>query len=217
MIRILVFSPKGGVGKSSIIYFLSLLFKEKYKVLIVDLSTSMTLSRLFNISGNIIDNDLDYFTEKDHISIVSFYSKNIPKNVKKIYNRYSDILKDKDIILVEYPTILNIPAIQLESTIFKETTNSTNYLLPISDPMNYIIHAVPNYINLIAQNSDLSYSILGLVINRSKEDSFDNDIKTFYREIFIIKFYREMLFKGFWNTPIPKDIYPIYYKINKLL
>ncbi|AWR97846.1 hypothetical protein DFR86_10050 [Acidianus sulfidivorans JP7] len=237
MIRVAVFSPKGGVGKSAIIYFLSLILKDHYKILIVDLSSSATLSNLFGITGNIIENDIDYFAEKGNISIVSFSSITAAKNKdmdnKKILHKYNDILRDKDIIFVEYPILLNSNIISLEYSLFKKIMESNkennkreenkiiNYFLPITDPMNYIINVIPNYTIALTRVIDSPYTNLGLVINRYRQEDNQNiiseEIKNIYKDIFIINFYREMLFKGFWNVEIPKEVYPISYKINTLL
>ncbi|MFP3217313.1 ParA family protein [Acidianus sp.] len=52
MIRITFASPKGGVGKSTIIYYVTKLLSDKFKTLIVDLTDSATLSRFFGIQNN---------------------------------------------------------------------------------------------------------------------------------------------------------------------
>lgn len=223
MIRISVLSPKGGVGKSTIIYFLSLLFAKKYKTLIVDISSSATLSNLFGVKGNIIDNDIDYFSEKENLSIVSFSNNfsgivRFKANKNNILDKYYDILKGKDILFVEYPIHINTELINYEYSLFKEIVNSSrNYLLPISDPLDYIVYSTKNYINLLLKTISDNQPTLGLVINRVQNNNKlnFNEIGSLFENIFIIKFYREMLFKGFWNNQIPEDIYPIYSKINE--
>lgn len=225
MIRISVVSSKGGVGKSAIIYFLSLLLAKKYKILIVDLSTSSTLSNLFGLKGNIIDSELDYFSEKDNVSIVSFSTNTIQTESMRrkrsiVLEKYYDILRGKDIVFVEYPLHLNVELTYFEYSMFKNIIpNSDNYILSISDPIEYIIYSTKNYVNGFLKVINEDQKILGLIINRVQPNIRlnMNAIKQIFENLYVIKFYREMLFKGFWNVSVPEDIYPIYTKINELL
>lgn len=225
MIRISVVSSKGGVGKSTIIYFLSRLLATEYNILIVDLSSSLTLSNLFGIKGNFIDCEIEYSSEKDKVDILSFSEKCSKINLRgefkdKLLEKYQEAIKGKDIVFVEYPLHFDNILSHLEYSMFNEIIrNSRNYVLPISDPVEYLIYSTKNYVNSFLSLIGQKQQMLGLVINRVK-DPFNlnlNLFKEIFENVYVIRFYREMLFKGFWNVKIPEDIYPIYNRINELL
>ncbi|PVU74080.1 hypothetical protein DDW13_08930 [Acidianus hospitalis] len=220
MIRITFASPKGGVGKSTIIYYVTKLLSDKFKTLIVDLTDSATLSRFFGIQNNILADD-NYFADKGNIGVISFsrISNNDNLNLEKITLKYEEILVDYSLILVEYPIHFYSKSIKIEYEIFNSLSKTKNYIFSVTIPQDIIIKSTLNYASsLISYLSSINKDIYdeALIINMIKDTKIKN-ITNYHNNVFSIKFNYDLIFKGFYNVDPPDDFLQISKFIENLI
>ncbi|MCY0873429.1 MAG: hypothetical protein OWQ50_06630 [Acidianus infernus] len=220
MIRITFVSPKGGVGKSTIIYYVAKLLSDKFKTLIVDLTDSATLSRLFGVQNNILA-DNGYFADKGNIGVISFsrISNDETLNLEKITLRYKEVLGDYSLVLVEYPIHFYSKSIKTEYMIFNSLLKTKNYLFSVTIPRDIIIKSTLNYTSsLISYLSSINKDIYdkALIINMIKDDE-TKDITRYHSNVFSIKFNYDLIFKGFYNVDPPNDFLQISKFIENLI
>lgn len=220
MIRITFVSPEGGVGKSTIIYYVTKLLSDKIKTLIVDISDSATLSGLFSVQNNILA-DEGYFVDMGNVGIVSFsriFDTNL--DLEKITLKYSKILNDYSLVLVEYPVHFYLKSIKMEYMAFNSLFRAKNYIFTVTLPQEIIIKTALNYTSsLISYLSSLNSEIYNeaLIINMIKDDLGTKDMIRYHKNVFGIKFDRDLIFKGFYNVSPPDDFLQISKFIEKLI
>ncbi|MUM63822.1 hypothetical protein D1867_00825 [Acidianus infernus] len=220
MIRITFVSPKGGVGKSTIIYYVAKLLSDKFKTLIVDLTDSATLSRLFGVQNNILA-DNGYFADKGNIGVISFsrISNDETLDLEKITLRYKEVLGDYSLVLVEYPIHFYSKSIKTEYMIFNSLLKTKNYLFSVTIPQDIVIKSTLNYTSsLISYLSSINKDIYdeALIINMIKDDE-TKDITRYHSNVFSIKFNYDLIFKGFYNVNPPNDFLQISKFIENLI
>ncbi|BDC17136.1 hypothetical protein [Acidianus sp. HS-5] len=219
MIRVTFASPKGGVGKSTIIYYVAKLLSSNFKLLIVDLTDSATLSRLYRIQNNILSNG-GYFADEGNLGVVSFsrISNNDTIDLEKIALKYEEILKNLNLVLVEYPIHFYNKPIRVEYTIFNSIIQAKNYIFSVTIPQDIIIKSTLNYTSsLISYLSNISKDIYdeALIINMIKDEI--KNTEEYHNNVFKIKFNRDLIFKGFYNMSPPGDFLQISKFIENLI
>jgi cellulose biosynthesis protein BcsQ len=198
--RLSIVSAKGGVGKSTLSYYLGKEFSESRRVLIVSIDGSRTLNEVFNVNGSLLDGS-DFYYEKGNLSFISFSNTWKDVNIEDIEEIYSNYL-DTDIIIVDNPVHLSKDVI-LEYTVFSRICKSKNYILGISSPQSFVISVTKNFLKEYSTELSANFNEIGIVINFFRGDKIDE--YTAYGRIFTLPFIKELLYKGFWNIETPKE------------
>ncbi len=219
MIRVTFVSPKGGVGKSTIIYYITKLLSTKFKLLIVDLTDSATLSKLYGIQNNILS-DEGYFVEEGNVGVISFshISNNDILDPEKITLKYEEALENSNLVLVEYPMHFYNKSIKVEYMIFNSIAKVKNYIFSVTLPQDIIIKSTLNYTSsLISYLSNINNDIFdeALIINMMKDEI--KGIREYHNNIFKIRFNIDLIFKGFYNINPPEDFFHISRFIENLI
>lgn len=201
MFRLSIVGAKGGVGKSTLSYYLALEFSKSKKVLIVSIDGSRTLSEIFNVNGSLLDNT-DFYYEKGNLSFLSFSSIGKDVSIDSIERIYLQYIADKDIVIVDNPVHLGKDVI-LEYSAFSRIGKTRNYVLGVSSPQSFVITATKNFLKEYSSALSSNFNEIGIVINFFKGDKID-EFKAYIR-IFTIPFIKELLYKGFWNIEAPKE------------
>jgi len=199
--RLSIVGAKGGVGKSTLSYYLALEFSKSKKVLIVSIDGSRTLSEIFNVNGSLLDNT-DFYYEKGNLSFLSFSHIGKDVSIDSIERIYLQYIADKDIVIVDNPVHLGKDVI-LEYSAFSRIGKRRNYVLGVSSPQSFVITATKNFLKEYSSALSSNFNEIGIVINFFKGDKID-EFKA-YTRIFTIPFIKELLYKGFWNIEAPKE------------
>ncbi|EZQ10687.1 chromosome partitioning protein ParA [Candidatus Acidianus copahuensis] len=227
MLRFSVIGVKGGVGKSTIAYYLSSELSKSYKVLIVDRDYNSTISRSFGLRNGLVNYvaegvEGDFMTERGNLRILSlsnFQPSRIP-TPREISKYYREALRDVDVVVTDNPPTFNDDICNLEMRAYWDILGEFNCSgIPVTTPglslqitlssLNYF----PEVVNRIVPNPYITSP--ALVINMVREDvkveGWPED------KIVKIPFNKDILFKGFMNVPPPSEINRLVEKISFLL
>ncbi|MCG3110142.1 Iron-sulfur cluster carrier protein [Metallosphaera sp. J1] len=226
MIRIAVVSPKGGVGKSTISYYLSKILSDKYKVVLVDRDLTATISSIFGIKIGILnyladDINGEFVYEDRNLKVVSlarFQPSNIPP-LEKFYVVYKNILNDADIIITDNsPGGIGEIELMEYKAYYKVTNDKESYFIPVTTPalpLQRVLIFIQEYkkiLKLMVPESS-SLEILALVANMVKNQDIEvPGIKTIK-----IPFYKDLLYNGFQNCEPPKELYELVKLVEKMI
>ncbi len=215
MIRIAVVSPKGGVGKSTIAYYLSNILSNKYKVVLVDRDMTATISSIFGIKIGILNYISDeingeFVYENKNLKVVSlarFQPSNIPP-LEKFYSIYKHILGGADIVITDNsPGGIGELELMEYKAYYKISDNTKSYFIPVTTPalpLEKALTFIQEYkkiLKLMVPESS-SLEILALVANMVKNQNMDVPGMAVIK----IPFYKDLLYNGFQNCEPPKEL-----------
>ncbi|MCH1770285.1 MULTISPECIES: ParA family protein [Metallosphaera] len=226
MIRIAVVSPKGGVGKSTIAYYLSKLLSNKYKVVLIDRDLTATISSIFGIKiglFNYLADDISgEFVYEDHnlkvVSLARFQPSNIP-SLEKFYPIYGNILKGADIVITDNsPGGIGEIELMEYKAYYKTVEGSDSYFIPVTTPALQLDRAlafVEEYRKILKQMIPkiTSLEILALVANMVK----NQNIEVPGIRVIKVPFYRDLLYNGFQNCEPPKELYELVEIVENIM
>ncbi|MCG3108065.1 Iron-sulfur cluster carrier protein [Metallosphaera sp. J1] len=211
MIRIAVIGAKGGVGKSTVAYGIAKTLSSKYKVSIIDVSSSRTICNIHGIRGSLEDGH-DYMVDQGNLKIVSMSSQlSSSFNLSKIKDTYDEIISDTDYLIVDYGVHIYDKVVSGEILAFYDERTDPTHIIAVSSPQEFVVMStekmVESYIELVKTSNDSARGVLDyIVINMVREKgNFRINIKPTLGML-VIPFYRDLSFNGFWNADIPREV-----------
>jgi len=230
MERIDIASVKGGVGKSFIAYFLSKTLAASHKILLIDKDLTSTLSRVYNIKGNLLSyltvgqSSLAYFKEVDSgLTVVNVGCSRKIKNVepKKIADIYSDF-SDHDLMIVDNPSIPSDVCLDTELQAYYTYLNEKrlDYNLILILPPNQLLldeslafmqlfkDYIKNELSISLGNDLVNFDVISSVINmyNPRERIDISKIKDLTSKIVKIPFKKEAIYTPFNQLNTPMEI-----------
>ncbi len=187
--RIVVTGIKGGVGKSAIAYSLAKEISNEKPVLILDMDSTLTISRMLGLKQGLRIENIG------KLNIMPIGNKIDKENIfEKYYSRY---IEEGYTVIVDTSNPL-IQAFQLENTISSYYPNNESMFLLISFQVLYVINKTTEFLEkqISEMNDHLPIKYV-LVVNMSTKNMK-------YPEkynVIEIPFVRELLFKGIAVAP----------------
>ncbi|BDB98802.1 hypothetical protein SACC_18190 [Saccharolobus caldissimus] len=228
MKRIDIVSVKGGVGKSFIAYFLTKKLSENYNVLLLDKDLTSTISKVYNIRGNLVSflsgNSFssDYSKNFGNLTIINLGCSERIKRVEatKLAEVYSNF-SDHDFFIVDNPSIPSDICLDKELEAYYTYLNEKriNYNLITVLPSNQVLldesvaflKIFEEYIKelgLLLGYDSTDVNFLSSIINMYNSRLKINIDKVYYLTDKIIKipFIKEAIYTPLSSLPMPKEI-----------
>jgi hypothetical protein len=226
MLRLAIVSPKGGVGKSTIAYYLSKELSKRYRVILVDRDLTATISSIFGIKIGILNYLTDnvqgsFVHEEGNLKVISMarYQPTEVPNMDNFYPIYKTLLDGADILITDNPPggISELEIMEYKAY-YKARGEVHSYFVAVSTP-GLVLERTLNFLGESAKIlkhmvPELSFvKTIALVINMSKESLQGlSGIN-----VIAIPFYRDLLYKGFQNCDPPKETHQLVKVIEPLV
>ncbi|WP_338603363.1 ParA family protein [Sulfolobus tengchongensis] len=229
MERLDIVSVKGGVGKSFIAYFLSKALSTNHKILLVDKDLTSTLSKIYNIKGNLLSFLLgnsfssNYFKYVDNLTVINLgCSRKIrivePEKLAEAYSNFTDY----DLMIVDNPPIPSDVCLdnELEAYYIYLNEKKIDYNAILVLPPNQILleesiafmrifeEYMKNELTATLGCDLIRFNILSSVINmyNPRQEIDISKIVDLTDKIIKIPFKKEAIYTSLNELPMPKEI-----------
>jgi len=214
MYRIAILGAKGGTGKSTIAFGLSKVLANEFSVVLLDLSSSRTISNIMGIKGCLTVGH-DFIAEDGKLKIVSFHlpfiQLNESPNLKDIYD---EIIDEAEFLILDYGLPLYDRVASYELELFYRTRSDSSHIIAVSPPHDFIIKStekmISSYMMILKETSQVDSGLLDFfTVNMIRQEDMNKEIKIGVSPIYgIVKipFLRNLSFNGFWNADIPPQV-----------
>ncbi|QXJ28391.1 hypothetical protein J5U23_01260 [Saccharolobus shibatae B12] len=230
MERIDIASVKGGVGKSFIAYFLTKALATSRKILLVDKDLTSTISRVYNIKGNLLSyltvgqSSFMYFKEVDNgLTVINIGCSRKIKNIEptKIADIYSGF-SDYDLMIVDNPSIPSDVCLDTELQAYYTYLNEKRLdynLILILPPNQFLVDEslafmelfkdyIKNELSISLGNDLVNFDVISSVINmyNPRERIDISKVQNLTNKIVKIPFKKEAIYTPLDQLNMPKEI-----------
>ncbi|MBW9140427.1 MAG: hypothetical protein K1T65_01710 [Candidatus Aramenus sp.] len=205
MIRLSLLSVKGGVGKTTVSYYLARELSRRMKVILVVVGSYNVLAKIFGVEDSLIDGG-DFYAEKDGVSFLYFAKRPKTVDVEEVAKVYAHYLDDIDLAIVDVPTHLD-HVVSLEYEAFYRAVEAKYFALAISTPNPYVLTSTEKYLQTFCQL--YNHKSLGVAINLYRGEEIG-------KHELVIPFNKELFFKGI-SSETPKEFKEFADKIFNIL
>lgn len=215
MYRIAVIGAKGGTGKSTIAYGLSKVLSKDFSVVLLDLSTSRTISNVMGIRGSLSVGH-DFMANDGNLKVISFHLPFVQLNeTLSLENVYNEIINETEFLVIDYGVHLYDRVALYELELFYRHHTDPTHIIAVSLPHDFIIKSTEKtiyfYNSIIRKIKQMELGILDFfTINMLRQEEAYREIRVSVNPVYgIVKipFHRDLSFNGFWSADVPTQIF----------